>query len=115
VLRRDAGGADDPPGANDSPGEIGKGGARDAVPAVPVIIPVVAEEVTVEKRTVETGRVRVRTTVHEREEVVDEPLLREEVTVETVPVGRLIDTDVPVPRTNHTKRSLTGIDRTEKA
>lgn len=53
-------------------------------------VPVVAETARVEKRTVETGRVRIRKTVQEREEVVDEPLLREEVSVERIPVGRVV-------------------------
>jgi uncharacterized protein (TIGR02271 family) len=56
-----------------------------------VVIPVVAEEVEVGKRTVEIGRVRVTKVVREREEVVAEPLTRDEVTVERVPVGRVAD------------------------
>ena len=42
------------------------------------------------KRTVETGTVRIKKVVREREEVVDVPLLREEVHVERVPINRII-------------------------
>ncbi|WP_435017803.1 YsnF/AvaK domain-containing protein [Tundrisphaera sp. TA3] len=56
-----------------------------------VVVPVVAESVEVGKRTVETGRVRIHKTVRTVEEVVDEPLVREEVDVERVPVGRVVE------------------------
>ncbi len=52
------------------------------------VVPIVAEEAEFTKRTVETGTVRIRKTVREREQVVDQPLYREEVQVERVPVGR---------------------------
>jgi uncharacterized protein (TIGR02271 family) len=51
-------------------------------------IPVVAETLHVDRHTVETGRARITKHVHEREEVIDEPLLREEVAVEHVPINR---------------------------
>lgn len=59
-------------------------------------IPVVKEEMHVSKRRVETGRVRVSTQVHERDEVVDIPLRREEVQVERVPVNEIVDEPIPV-------------------
>lgn len=61
-----------------------------------VVVPVVAEQLDVQKRVVEGGGVRIRKTVREREEIVDEPLMREEVRVERVPVGRIVDGPVPV-------------------
>ncbi|HEX7174066.1 MAG TPA: YsnF/AvaK domain-containing protein [Pyrinomonadaceae bacterium] len=61
-----------------------------------VVVPVIAETLQVEKRTVESGGVRVRKVVHEREEVVDEPLMHEEVQVKRVAVGRIVDGPVPV-------------------
>src|SRR5215207_1962365 len=61
-----------------------------------VVVPVVAEGVEVERRWVETGKVRVSKRVNERVEVVDEPLLLEEVHVERVPVDRVVDGPVPV-------------------
>jgi len=56
-----------------------------------VVVPVVEEELRVGKRVVETGRVRVTKTVHEHEEVVDEPLMREEYDVVRVPVDEFVD------------------------
>lgn len=55
-----------------------------------VVVPVVAEEAEVNKRRVETGRVRVRKTVRTTEKVVDEPVVREEVEIERVPINRVI-------------------------
>ncbi|MFP4440571.1 MAG: YsnF/AvaK domain-containing protein [Chloroflexaceae bacterium] len=57
-----------------------------------LVVPVIAEELEVEKRTVQSGRVRLTKTVHEREEVIDEPLLQEEVAVERVAINRVVDT-----------------------
>jgi uncharacterized protein (TIGR02271 family) len=54
--------------------------------------PVMEETAHVSKRVVDTGRgVRIHKTVSEREEVVDQPLLRDELKVEHVPVGRVIE------------------------
>ena len=61
------------------------------------VIPVVAEELQVERRTVETGRVRVTKLVREQQEVVDQPSTSEEVTVERVPLNRMVDV-APEPR-----------------
>lgn len=55
------------------------------------IVPVVAEELVVGKRTVETGKVRIHKTVREHAEVVDEPLVRDEVNVERVPVNMFVE------------------------
>jgi hypothetical protein len=55
-----------------------------------VRIPLVEEEVRISKRAVETGRVRVSTVVDEHEEVVRDLLLREDVRVERVPIGRQV-------------------------
>lgn len=70
------------------------GGARDG--RGDVVVPVVAEQLEVQKRKVEGGGVRIRKTVSEREEVVDEPLMREEVQVKRVPVNKVVDGPVPV-------------------
>ncbi len=63
----------------------------EAARAAEEVVPLVEEELVVGKRAVESGKVRVTTRVHEREEVVDEPLLREEIDVRRVPVGRVIE------------------------
>lgn len=55
-----------------------------------LVVPVVAEELRVGKRTVETGRVRVTKQVREHEEVIDQPLLKTNVIVERVPVNQYV-------------------------
>lgn len=54
------------------------------------IIPLLEETLTVGKRMVETGKVRVTKTVRETEEVVNESLLKEAVSVERVPINRIV-------------------------
>jgi uncharacterized protein (TIGR02271 family) len=49
-----------------------------------------AEELSVGKEAVETGRVRVSKQTHTREVAVDEDLLRESAEIETIPIGRQI-------------------------
>jgi uncharacterized protein (TIGR02271 family) len=56
-----------------------------------VVVPVVEEEVRVGKRTIETGRVRVTKVVHEREEVIDQPLFKTNVVVQRVPVNQYVE------------------------
>jgi uncharacterized protein (TIGR02271 family) len=48
-------------------------------------IPLVEERLSVSKREVESGRVRVRVTVDEREETITEELSRDEVQIDRVP------------------------------
>jgi uncharacterized protein (TIGR02271 family) len=67
-----------------------------------IVMPVVAETLDVQKRKVETGGVRIKKLVHEREEVVDEPLMREEVHVKRVPINRVVDAPVPVRHVGNT-------------
>jgi uncharacterized protein (TIGR02271 family) len=71
-------------------------GKDEAIEVVEQVIPVIEEEVEVSKRKVETGVTRITKKVHEREEVIDEPLLHEEVHVDRVPVNRYVDEPVPV-------------------
>jgi uncharacterized protein (TIGR02271 family) len=78
-------------------GNAGHPGSNNAL-----VLPVIAEELAVEKRVVETGKVRITKVVHEREAVVDEPLLREEVEVERVPIERVVDGPIPVRYENDT-------------
>lgn len=63
-----------------------------------VVIPIIAEEASFQKHTVDTGGVRVHTTVHERVETVNEPLMYEEVTVERITVNRRLEGEAPVVR-----------------
>jgi uncharacterized protein (TIGR02271 family) len=60
------------------------------------VVPVLAEELEVHTRVVETGKVRLTKVVHEREVQVDEPLWREEVEVTRVPIQRVVDGPVPM-------------------
>jgi uncharacterized protein (TIGR02271 family) len=66
-----------------------------------LVVPVIAEELAVQKRVVETGKVRITKVIHEREVVVDEPLLGETVEVERVPIERLVDGPIPMRYENN--------------
>jgi uncharacterized protein (TIGR02271 family) len=60
-------------------------------PNAPFTVPVIEEQLEVGKRSVELGRgVRIHKTVSEQPVAVDEALLREDVEVARVPVGRLV-------------------------
>lgn len=61
------------------------------------VIPVLQETLRVERRQVEAGLVRVRTTVSEREEVAEAVLAREDLHVERVPFD-IILTQAPSVR-----------------
>jgi uncharacterized protein (TIGR02271 family) len=61
------------------------------------VVPLAREELEVGKRSVERGRIRVRKTVRSREELVEQPLQHDEITVERVAVNREVDAP-PQPR-----------------
>lgn len=56
-----------------------------------LVVPIAEEQLTVGRRRVETGGVRIRKQVSERQEVVEEPGFVEEVSVERVPINRPVD------------------------
>ncbi|MBA2334450.1 MAG: YsnF/AvaK domain-containing protein [Blastocatellia bacterium] len=56
-----------------------------------LVIPVIEEEAFLDKRVVESGKIRISKRVSEHEELIDVPLFREEVTVERVPVNQYVD------------------------
>ena len=56
-----------------------------------LVIPLVAEALAVPRETVARGAVRVHVTVNEREVVVDEPMLEDEVIVSRVAMNRPLD------------------------
>lgn len=60
------------------------------------VIPLLAEELTVTKKKVDTGRVKVSTITREHEQLVDELLAREKVEVERIAVGKPITEPPPV-------------------
>jgi stress response protein YsnF len=66
-------------------------------PAGTVIVPLYTEEISVSTRKLTTGRIRVSTRTREHEQVVDQVLTNEHVTVEHVPVGKIV-TEMPQMR-----------------
>ena len=59
-------------------------------------LPLVEENLVVQRRTVETGTVRVRTVMQSREEIARAEIYRQAVSVEHVAINREID-EVPAP------------------
>jgi uncharacterized protein (TIGR02271 family) len=71
-------------------------GGLDAAPATTTIeretvIPLFEEELSVEKRVVETARVKVSRVTHKHEQIVDELLQQDKVEVQRVPMDRPIE------------------------
>jgi uncharacterized protein (TIGR02271 family) len=64
--------------------------------AQPLVIPVIAEFLQVDKQTVETGRVVLHKTVHVESQTVEVPLREERVQVQRVAVNRYVDEAPPV-------------------
>jgi uncharacterized protein (TIGR02271 family) len=60
------------------------------------VIPVIAEEAQIRKERVVTGKVRLRKIVHHEQQTVDEPLLKEGVSVERVAIDRWVDEAPPI-------------------
>jgi uncharacterized protein (TIGR02271 family) len=63
------------------------------------VIPVVEEILDVQKRRIETGGVRIKKAVSEREEHVDEPIWWEEIDVQRKAVDHVVEGPVPQIRT----------------
>jgi uncharacterized protein (TIGR02271 family) len=63
-----------------------------------VVIPLHAEEVSIGKKQVANGRVKVSTVTHSREELVQQLLQNERIEVERVPMGQVV-AKVPEVRT----------------
>lgn len=61
-----------------------------------IVIPVMKEALSIERRIIDVARVRVTKTVREAPAVVDETLWREEMDVERVEINRLVDGPVQV-------------------
>ncbi|PRY12356.1 uncharacterized protein (TIGR02271 family) [Pontibacter ummariensis] len=61
-------------------------------------IPVVEEQLEVEKKTVPTGRVKISKEVNEEDVTVDVPMMHEEVDVERVAVNQYVDSPPPAVR-----------------
>lgn len=56
-----------------------------------VVIPVIDEQVRVDKTVVETGRVRVQKRVHEETQTLNLPTLHQTVDVERVPINQVVE------------------------
>ena len=56
-----------------------------------IVVPLIAEEINIGKRTVETGGVRVHKTVREDVQTIDEPIIREHLEVERVEVNQFVE------------------------
>ena len=63
------------------------------IPAKPdeVIVPLHAEEISISKEEMETGRVQVSTVTRDHEQLVDELLTNEHVEIDRIPIGKAID------------------------
>jgi uncharacterized protein (TIGR02271 family) len=61
-----------------------------------VVVPLHAEEVSVAKRRVVTGQVKVGTITRESEQLVEELLEHEHVEIERTPIGKQVDKAPPV-------------------
>ena len=70
------------------------GRALEAAGADRHVVPVLEERLLVGKREVETGRFVIRKRVVEERQAVEQALNKEQVVVERVPVGRLIDAPI---------------------
>ena len=60
------------------------------------VIPVIVEEARIHKERRVTGKVHVRKIVHREEQTVDEPLLKERVSVERVTIDQWVDEAPPI-------------------
>lgn len=56
-----------------------------------VVVPLITEEAHISTRTVESGKVRITKQVNEREEVIDQPGIAEDIEVKRVQVNKDID------------------------
>lgn len=65
-------------------------------------VPVIAEELRAGTRKVKTGGVRIRKTVQEHEEILDQPLLSEHVQVRRVVKNEVVDGPLPTRTEGHT-------------
>lgn len=57
-----------------------------------IVVPLIAEEISIGKRVVDTGGMRVHKTVREDVQTINEPIVREHIEVERVPVNQYVET-----------------------
>lgn len=63
-----------------------------------LVVPVIEERLNVSTRVMEIGRTRIIKHVNEREEVVDTPLLKQEVVIDRMPINRVWEGPPPAAR-----------------
>lgn len=56
-----------------------------------IVVPIIEEEVTFDKKIVETGKVRISKRISQHEQLIDVPFMREQVDVERVPINQVVD------------------------
>ena len=61
-----------------------------------MVIPIIEEEVTIDKHIVPTGKVNIVKRVREHEELVDVPIYKGEVNVNRVPVNTFVEKHPPI-------------------
>jgi len=79
-----------PPASPDSSAQ-GSSGAAQSAAEKSGVLRLLAEDATVSRQVLETGRVRVAKVTHTRDHLVDELLTHTRFEVNRVPIGRLID------------------------
>ena len=84
-----------PPAPPDSP-RRGSHGQEQPDAGESDVLRLLAEDATVSRQVVETGRVRLAKVTRTRDHLVDELLARTNVEVKRIPIGRLIDAMPPV-------------------
>ncbi len=57
-----------------------------------IVVPLIAEEISISRKTVETGGIRVHKTVREDVQRIDEPIVREHLEVERVAINQFVET-----------------------
>lgn len=57
-----------------------------------IVVPLIAEEISVSKKVVDTGGMRVHKTVREDVQTINEPIIREHIEVERVEVNKYVET-----------------------
>ncbi|MGI8669152.1 MAG: YsnF/AvaK domain-containing protein [Aridibacter sp.] len=55
-------------------------------------IPVIQEDIVVDKEIVETGKIKISKNISEHQQTIDMPLMQEKVSVERVAINKFVDT-----------------------
>jgi uncharacterized protein (TIGR02271 family) len=88
---------DQPTTSSEFPASSGATGRVNPALSEPLVLPVIEEQAIISREVVESGRVRLTKTVHEREELLELPLKHEEVHVERVPINQYVADGAPPP------------------